>query len=104
MRLLRFLLIASLLWIPAGRLSAGDAKWVHASSPHFEMYAAQSESEIRAALQHLEIVRAFFLNSTHSQDPGGQPVRIVVFQSEGDAAKYRPSEYGSVGTYSIAGT
>lgn len=105
MRLLRFLLIASLLlWIPAGRLAAAEAKWVHASSAHFEMYAAQSESEIRAALQHLEVVRAFFLNSTHSQDPGGQPVRVVVFQSEGDAAKYRPSEYGSVGTYSIAGT
>ncbi|HEY4089763.1 MAG TPA: hypothetical protein VGM43_27755 [Bryobacteraceae bacterium] len=104
MRIFRLFLIASLLLIPAGRLSAADAKWVHASSAHFEMYAAQSESEIRAALQHLEIVRAFFINSTHSQDPGGQPVRVVVFQSEGDAAKFRPSEYGSVTTYSISGT
>ena len=103
MRLLRFFLIACLLWIPAGRLSAADAKWIHASSAHFEMYAAQSESEIRAALQHLEIVRAFFINSTHSQDPGGQPVRVVVFQSEGDSAKFRPSEYGSVSTYSLPG-
>jgi len=104
MRLLRFFLIAPLLWIPAGRLAAADAKWVHASSAHFEVYAAQSESEVRAALQHLEVVRAFFLNSTHSQDPGGQPVRVVVFQSEGDSAKYRPSEYGAVSAYSIPGT
>jgi len=104
MQISRFFLIASLLWLPMGHLAAADAKWVHASSAHFEMYAAQSESDIRAALQHLETVRAFFLNSTHSQDPGGQPVRIVVFQSEGDAAKYRPSEYGSVSTYSIPGT
>ena len=89
--------------MPAGRLAAADAKWVHASSAHFEMYAAQSESEIRGALQHLEVVRAFFLNSTHSQDPGGQPVRVVIFQSEGDSAKYRPSEYGLVTTYSMPG-
>ena len=104
MRFLRFLLIAALLCAPAGRLGAADAKWVHASSAHFEMYAAQSESDVRAALRHLEIVRAFFLRSTHSQDPGGQPVRVVVFQSEGDSAKYRPLEYGIVGTYSLAGT
>jgi hypothetical protein len=91
------------MWVAVGCLGASDAKWVHARSAHFEMYAAQSESDIRAALKHLEVVRAFFLNSTHTQDPGGQPARVVVFQSEGDAAKYRPSEYGPVNVYSLPG-
>jgi hypothetical protein len=86
------------------RLAAADAKWVHGSSAHFEMYAAQSSSDIRAALQHLEVVRAFFLNATHSRDPGGQPVRIVILQSEGDSEKYRPPEYGRVSAYSLPGT
>lgn len=67
------------------------------------MYAEQSESDVRAALQHLEAVRAFFLNATHSQDPGGQPVQVVVFQSEGDFTKYRPSEYGLASAYSMPG-
>jgi hypothetical protein len=100
MRVVRFLLLVLLVSTP---LVAADAKLVHASSPHFEMYAAQSGSDIRAALQYLEEVRAFFVNATHSQDPNGQPVRVVVFESEGDFAKYRPSEYGVVPAYSMAG-
>ncbi|HVW11994.1 MAG TPA: hypothetical protein VHC90_25620 [Bryobacteraceae bacterium] len=89
--------------LPPPRLAAADPKWVHASSAHFEIYGTQSETEIRAALQYLETVRAFFVNATHSQDPGGQPVRVVAFQSESDFTKYRPSEYGTVTAYSLAG-
>ncbi|HVY95090.1 MAG TPA: hypothetical protein VHA14_20150 [Bryobacteraceae bacterium] len=100
MRLVPFL---SLVLFVSAPLSAADAKWLHASSAHFELYAAQSGSDIRAALQYLEDVRAFFLNATHSQDPGGQPARIVVFETEGDFTKYRPPEYGAVSVYSMAG-
>ncbi len=80
-------------------------KWVHATSAHFDMYAAESETDVRAALQHLEAVRAFFTNATHSQDPNGQPVRIVAFHSEGDFNKYKPAEYVTGRTaYSLPGT
>ncbi len=83
--------------------SAADAKWIHATSAHFDMYAAESESDARAALQHLEAVRAYYTSSTHSQDPDGQPVRIVVFQSAGDFNKYRPAEYTGANAFSLAG-
>ena len=67
-------------------LFAADPKWIHATSEHFDMYTAESEGDAKAALQHLEAVRAYFLAATHSKDPGGQPVRIVAFHS---AENYR---------------
>ncbi len=106
-RFVRSLCCSSLLMLscalPGARVFAAD-KWVHANSAHFDMYAAQSESDIRAALLHLEVVRAYFIGATHSQDPGGQPVRIVVFASASDFGKYRPSEYGDSPSFSIPGT
>src|SRR5580698_9890302 len=93
---MRRLLCCLLFVLPA--LSAipafgADTKWIHATSAHFDMYSAGSESDVRTALQYLEAVRGFFLEKIHSQDPGGQPVRIVIFQSSGDYTKYRPAEY-----------
>ena len=64
------------LSLPSARVFAAD-KWVHATSAHFDMYPDESETEVRAALPHLEAARAFFINATHTQDPNGQPVRIV---------------------------
>ncbi len=78
-------------------------KWVHTTSAHFDIYTDESEADVRAALQHLETVRGFFANATHSQDPNGQPVRIVVFHSEGDFYKYKPVEYVMVTAYSLPG-
>lgn len=89
--------------LPSARAFAADAKWVHATSTHFDMYAAESESDARAALQHLEAVRGYFDAATHSQDPGGQPVRIVVFQAAGDFNKYKPAEYVGANVFSQAG-
>jgi hypothetical protein len=82
---------------------AADQKWVHATSVNFDMYAAESDSDARAALLHLEAVRAYFLAATHSKDPGGQPVRIIAFRSESDFSKYRPAEAGSLHIYAFAG-
>jgi hypothetical protein len=88
--------------LPSARTFAAD-KWIHATSPHFDMYAAESEADARAALQHLEAVRAYFSAATRSQDPGGRPVRIVVFHSEGDFNKYKPAEYVAAKAYPVAG-
>ena len=90
------------LSLPSARIFAAD-KWVHATSAHFNMYADESESDVRAALQHLEEVRAFFVGATHSQDPNGQPVRIVAFHSEGDFNRYKPAEYVMASAYALPG-
>ena len=90
------------LSLPSARLFAAD-KWTHATSAHFDMYADESEADMRAALQHLEAVRAFFLNATHSQDPNGQPVRIVAFHSEGDFNNFKPAEYVMASAYTLPG-
>ena len=88
------------LALPATHALAAD-KWLHATSAHFDMYAAESDSDVKAALAHLEAVRAFFTNATHSGDPGGQPVRIVAFHSEGDFNRYKPAEYVASSAYSV---
>jgi hypothetical protein len=67
------------------------------------MYAADGEGDPKAALNHLEAVRAYFLGATHSQDPGGQSVRLVAFHSEGDFAKFRPADVGSARAYAQQG-
>jgi hypothetical protein len=104
MRLSPLCLLAVLsLSLPSAHLFAAD-KWFHVTSPHFDMYADESETDIRAALQHLEAVRAFFVNATHSQDPNGQPVRIVTFHSEGDFNRYKPVEYVMASAYPLPGT
>lgn len=97
--------IMSLLLATAtiGPLSAADAKWLHLSSPHFDMYSAESEGDSKAALQHLEGTRAYFLGATHFKDPfGTQSVRVVAFHADGDFAKYRPAEVGSAKVWSVA--
>ena len=90
------------LSLPSARVFAAD-KWVHATSAHFDMYADESDADVRAALDHLEAVRAFFTNATHSQEPNGQPVRIVAFNSEGDFNKYKPAEYVMAAAYTLPG-
>ena len=103
MRFSPFCLLAIVsLSLPSARVFAAD-KWVHATSAHFDMYADESDADVRAALQHLEAVRAFFTNATHSQDPNGQPVRIVAFHSEGDFNRYKPAEYVMAGAYPLPG-
>ncbi len=94
-RFIRCLTILSSLAFAATNSFAADAKWVHATSEHFDLYTTESEGDAKAALQHLESVRLYFLASTHAKDPGGQPVRIVAFRSLGDYSKYRPREVGS---------
>lgn len=84
-------------------LTAADPKWLHITSPHFDLYTSESESDSKAALQHLEATRAYFLGATHFHDPfATQQVRVVAFHSDGDYAKYRPADVGSAKAYSLA--
>lgn len=96
-RLIFFLLIAS------SALLGADPKWIHATSAHFDLYTNESDSAAKSALQHFEAVRAYFLASTHSKDPGGQSVRIIAFHSMGDYMKVRPAEYGEAKAFSHPG-
>jgi hypothetical protein len=91
-----------LLLLAATSLSAADAKWIHLTSPHFDVYTSESEGDTKAAIAHLEAARAFFLAATHSHDPAGKSVRIVIFHSEGDYSKYKPADIHTAKVYSIA--
>ena len=102
MRTVHVLTLALLTILPLSRASAADAKWVHISSAHFDMYTSESEGEAKAALVHLEAVREYFLAATHFHDPGGQTVRIVVFHAAGDYTKYRPANVLSAKAYGIS--
>jgi hypothetical protein len=102
----RFICCLPLFWsfiLHPANSCAADAKWLHATSEHFDVFAAESEGDIRSALQHLEAVRAYFLASTHSKDPEGQPVRIVAFHTMGDYLKYTPQEVGSARAHAQTG-
>ncbi len=102
MSIARFALVVLSVFLPASRSFAADAKWIHMTSPHFELYTSESEGDAKSALSHLEATRAFFLAATHSHDPGGQSVRIVAFHTEGDYAKYKPAEVRSAKAYGVA--
>jgi hypothetical protein len=91
------------LLLASSTLVAADAKWVHATSAHFDLYTQDGDGAAKTALQHLEAVRAYFLASTHSKDPGGQSVRIIAFRSAGDYAKSRPQEFGAAKAWSQPG-
>lgn len=95
-------LILSLL-IASSALCGADAKWIHATSAHFDLYTDESEGAAKSALQHFEAVRVYFLASTHSKDPGGQSVRIIAFHSMGDYSKVRPAEFGDAKAFSHTG-
>src|SRR4051812_15474421 len=83
--------IALLTIIPV-TLPAADAKWVHATSAHFDMYSAGSDGDTKSTLQRLEASRAFFLAALHAHDPGTQPVRVIAFQSEDAFLKHKPDD------------
>jgi hypothetical protein len=103
MRTLRILTLSlSLIALSLCRLSAADAKWVHATSSHFDLYTSESEGDAKALLAHLEATRAYFLAATHTHDPGASPVRIVAFRAESDYMKYKPVEWGSARVYGLA--
>ncbi len=78
--------VVILLGAPALRLNAGQG-WIHATSAHFEMYTASSETNAAAALGELERARAFFLASGMLKDEPKDPVRVIAFASE---SEYRP--------------
>jgi hypothetical protein len=102
MRVLCFFALSLFITLPVARLAAADAKWLHVTSAHFDMYTSESEGDAKSALQHLEATRGYLIAATHFHDPGGQPVRIVAFKSEGDYGKYRPQEASGAKVYSLA--
>jgi hypothetical protein len=102
MRAIHFLTLTLLTILPLSRMSAADAKWIRATSAHFDMYTSESDGDAKAALAHLEAARAFFLAATHCHDPGGQPVRIVAFHADSDYSKYKPLEVRSAKAYGLS--
>ena len=94
-------LIALLSLIPIC-LSGAEAKWIHATSAHFDMYTDNSDGDAKAALVRLETSRAFFLNAIHAHDPGNQSVRIVAFKGDADYSKYKPADVRTAKAFGLA--
>jgi hypothetical protein len=90
------------LFLVTTSLFAADAKWMHLTSAHFDVYTSESEGDTKAAITHLEAARAFFLAATHSHDPAGQSVRIVIFHAESDYSKYKPADVHTAKVFSIS--
>ena len=76
--------------LPVARSFAAEQKWIRAASANFELYTTENDAKARAALDHFEAVRAYFLKAVRAGGPPGEPLRIVAFRSEGEYRPYRP--------------
>lgn len=71
----------------APRDALGAEQWIKLTTPHFEMYTANSKSKSLDVLEMFEQARAFFKENSPSKAVPDGPIRIVVFRS---AKQYRP--------------
>jgi hypothetical protein len=74
-------------------------KWRCYQSPNFEMYSANNDGESRAVLEHLELLRAVFLESFKLSVRAPQPVTVFYFNSDRDFHGYWPPEYSDKQDY-----
>lgn len=88
-----FSCLAAALILPLviGRAKASE-RWIHLSTPHFEMYTTSGEKQGTAALQIFEQIRYFFIQSSIASKAQDAQVRIVAFHSEKQYRPYQLSE------------
>jgi hypothetical protein len=65
-------------------------KWRYYQSANFELYSAQSDSESRDVLEHMELLRAVFLDNFKLTVRQPQPVTIYYFDRDKDFTSYLP--------------
>lgn len=68
-------------------------KWRYYQSPNFEMYSSSNDTDSRAVLEHLELLRAVFLDNFKMTVRAPQPVTVFYFSSDRDFHGYWPPEY-----------
>jgi len=74
-------------------------KWHYYQSPNFEMYSGCDDADSREVLQHLELLRAVFLDSFKLTVRLAQPVTVFYFYKDRDFHSYWPPEYKDNANY-----
>lgn len=84
---------ALFLLLCAGALTGADPKWIHIQNENFQIYSSAKESETRAAFNHFERVRSFFVQMTGAPPANPVPVFVIVFGSEKEYEPFRLNEF-----------
>jgi hypothetical protein len=74
--------------------------WQYFQSPNFELYSANSTGDSRDLLEHMELLRAIFLETFKLSVRQPQPVTIYYFDRSADFEQYRPAVYRGDAEYS----
>lgn len=79
--------------LPAAGLPAIDEKWRYFTSPHFELYSQNKDSDSRDVLHNLEILRAVFLERLNLQERLHLGITAYYFRTERDFQAYAPEAF-----------
>ena len=79
---------AFFLLIAAALPSLAAEQWLRLTTANFELYTSSGEKKGRAAIQHFEQVREFFLKASPVRNLSDVPVRIVEFGSDEEYRRY----------------
>lgn len=82
-----------------GDFPGTDDKWQHFQSAHFEVYSRVRESDSRALLHNLELLRAVFLDFFKLSERRKLEVTVYVFKSRKDFQTYGSEAYGPKHSY-----
>lgn len=93
-------LTMALLPVPAGTpllaaephelLPAVDDRWLHCTSPNFELFTRNGAREARDLLYNLELIRAVFLDRFKFTERSRREVTVYSFRSRKDFKAYSP--------------
>ncbi len=78
---------------PRGPLPVIDGKWRHLTSPHFEVYSRNSDSDSRELLHNLEILRAVFFERLNLKERLHLDVTVYYFRSSEEFLAYAPQMF-----------
>jgi tetratricopeptide (TPR) repeat protein len=83
------LVVALMVCCPS---NAGESRWIRLQTPDFEIYSSAGPRTARDVIHQFEQVRSFFLQLSRGSTARPAPVRLVVFGSAKEFARYRPNE------------
>src|SRR5579862_5639797 len=73
--------MAGICLLVCGVSAQAETKWIHMSSPNFEVYSGAGERDTRETIRYFEKVSSFFLQKDKHSPRKPVPVYIVIFGS-----------------------
>lgn len=83
--------VAFAIVFAAAHVVTGRSGWTLATSDHFEVYTTAGEKRAREAVDYFEQVASFFERYLNLPSVVTSRVRVIVFDSDREYARYRPS-------------